>query len=139
LKLITKNTDYAVRALMYLSGRQGEIVAASKIASEEKIPEKFLKRILRELLKGGFLVSKEGKSGGVKLKVKPGEIKVLDVMKVFQGDFQITECMFKKNACPNRKTCVLRSKVKLIEKDLESKFGKLTIKSLIKDKERMTC
>ena len=134
MKLITKKTDYAVRALMCLALEKERFVPASEISRKENIPDKFLKRLLQVLLKKGYLLSKEGKGGGVKLKKKPGEIKMLDLMRAFHGDFQISQCMFRKDICPNRKACVLRVKVKAIEKDLEKKFGKISILSLIKAK-----
>ncbi len=60
---------------------------------------------------------------------------MLDIMRTFHGDFQISQCMFRKDICPNRKSCVLRAKVKVIEKDLENKFGEISILSLIAGKE----
>lgn len=130
MKLVTKNTDYAVRALAHLARHPAEVIPASRIAAEENIPEKFLRRLLRELIKNGYLVAKEGKGGGVRLGKKPETIRVLDLMSVFQGDFQISECMFKKHICPNRRSCVLRAKVKVIEKNMEAQFAKITIASL---------
>ena len=38
MKLITKNTDYAIRALMVLAKHKGEYVSAREIAGEEKLP-----------------------------------------------------------------------------------------------------
>lgn len=134
MKLITKHTDYAVRALMHLAKRPGRVIPASAIAAGERIPEKFLRRLLRELIKKGFLASKEGKGGGVTLEKNPKEIRLIDVMRVFQGGFELSGCMFRKELCPNRKTCVLRSKVKAIEKELAGRFGKITISSLINEK-----
>jgi Rrf2 family transcriptional regulator, cysteine metabolism repressor len=135
MKLITKNTDYAVRALVHLANHPGGVIPASRIALEENIPEKFLRRLLRELIKKGYLVSKEGKGGGVALNKNPKDIRVIELMKIFQGDFQISQCMFRKDICPNRKSCVLRSKVREIEKGLEKKFGEISISSLFNAKE----
>lgn len=135
MNLISKKTDYAVRALMYLAREKDRVVPASEISKKENIPDKFLKRLLQVLLKKGYLTSKEGKGGGVILRKKPGEIKMLDIMRTFHGDFQISQCMFRKDICPNRKSCVLRAKVKVIEKDLENKFGEISILSLIAGKE----
>jgi len=132
MKLITKHTDYAVRALVYLAKYPGEIIPASKIAIEEKIPDKFLKRLLQALIKKGYLTAKEGKGGGVALNKNPKDIRVTEIMNIFQGGFEISQCMFRNDMCPNRKTCVLRSKVKEIEANLERQFSKITISGLLK-------
>ncbi len=64
MNLISKKTDYAVRALMYLAREKDRVVPASEISKKENIPDKFLKRLLQVLLKKGYLTSKEGKGGG---------------------------------------------------------------------------
>ena len=136
MKLITKHTDYAIRALMHLAGREGAIVPASEISKSDNIPEKFLKRLLSTLKKNKYIITKEGKGGGVTLAKEPESILVSDIMRTFQGEFQISDCMFKKAMCPNRKTCVLRVNVRAIEKNLEKQFGKISIGSLLRQNKR---
>ena len=132
MKLITKHTDYAIRALMHLAGRKGEIVPVSEISKSDNIPEKFLKRLMSTLKINKYIHTKEGKGGGVTLAKEPERILVSDIMRIFQGEFQISDCMFKKDMCPNRKTCVLRVNVGLIEKNLEKQFRAITIGSLLR-------
>lgn len=134
MKLITKHTDYAIRALMHLAKRPQAVVSASEISGAENIPDKFLKRLLSVLKKEKYVLSKEGKGGGVMLARDPKKILVSGVMKLFQGEFQVSACMFRKDICPNRGACVLRKKVKAIEGELEARFAKISVHSLINDK-----
>jgi len=131
MKLITKNTDYAVRALCYVAG-VSNYVATKKIGQETKIPLSYLRRILDQLIKNGIIESKEGISGGVKLIKKPSSIRLSDIVKIFQGNIQLTECLFRKKICPNKKFCPLRKKLRRIEKSIEKEFQKITILSLSK-------
>ncbi|MCK4914394.1 MAG: Rrf2 family transcriptional regulator [Planctomycetes bacterium] len=134
MKLLTKNTDYAVRALVTLAGEEGgksEFVSIRKIAEKQKIPYQYLRNIVQILIKNKLVKSKEGATGGVKLNKRPDKIKMTDLINIFQGDIQLSECMFRKKICHNRKTCPLRKEIKGIEKIVKNEFAKLTIQKLI--------
>lgn len=134
MKIITKNTDYAVRALCRLS-KEKKFISTTTISKEEKIPVFFLRKILNILIKSKIVESKEGKNGGVRLIKKPDSIKLIDIIKLFQGEISISQCILRKNLCPFRERCPLRKKLEEIEKTLKKEFEVLTIKSLIEKKE----
>ena len=115
---------------MYLSKEKNRFVSSTEIADAVRIPLFYVRRILPELTKNGILISREGIGGGVKLKKKPGVIRILDLIKIFQGDIKISECMFRKKICANRSKCVLRAEIKKIENLVEQKFRNITIKKL---------
>ncbi|MBU2063861.1 MAG: Rrf2 family transcriptional regulator [Candidatus Omnitrophica bacterium] len=130
MKLITKNSDYAIRALVYLAKKKNEFVSSAEIAKKEGIPLMFLRRVLPELLKRKIIISKEGVKGGVFLRRPSQTITAAEVIKIFQGDIQLSQCMFRNAFCINRKTCVLRKKIISIGKMVERKFDKITIRDL---------
>ena len=63
--MLSKKTQYAFKALIYLSDnyKRGPVLI-SEISLQKKIPLKFLENILLELRKAGVLESKKGKGGG---------------------------------------------------------------------------
>ncbi len=65
MKVLTKNTDYAIRALLALSAKKGSYLSAKSIATEHDIPYQFLRRLLQEMIRHNLIVSKEGCSGRV--------------------------------------------------------------------------
>jgi Rrf2 family protein len=132
MKLINKNTDYAVRAIMELAGSGESFMSAKEISEKQKIPYQFLRRVLAPLIKNGIIKSKEGAGGGVKLAIGPDKIRIIDLIKTYHGNFQISECMFRGSPCLNRDNCVLREEITGIEKELISKFEQLTIRKLLK-------
>lgn len=135
MKLLTKRTDYAVRALLVLAGEKEGFVSVKEISEREKIPYSFMRQILLHLQRVGYVESKEGGKGGFRLKVPPREISVHDLIRTFQGKVSISECMFRKKICQNRQSCVLRKNILRIEELLVSEFHGITIESLIKDLE----
>ena len=135
MKLLTKETDYAIRAIMSLAGRGDGFVPSRDVSRQEGIPLQFLRRILQTLIKAGFVESREGANGGVKLKTAPGSIKIADIIRLCQGNIQLTECMFRRKICSNRKTCVLRKRIKKIENMVTREFEAMTLEDLLRDLE----
>ena len=133
MKLLTKDTDYAVRAIVHIARNSDVYTSSRRIAEAEGIPLQFLRAILRTLTREGIIVAREGARGGVKLKARPRDVRVSDIIKIFQGDIELSECMFRKRLCSKRSTCVLRARIKAIEKMVSREFEKVTIATLIND------
>jgi Rrf2 family protein len=131
MKLFTKNTDYAIRALIELGLNKENFISARSISKNQKIPYSFLRQILQTLIKNKIIESKEGIHGGVKLTTNPKDIKITDIIKIFQGNIELSECMFRKKICSNRPTCVLRQEIKRIENIVSNEFSKITIQTLL--------
>ena len=130
MKFMTRNTDYALRALIYMAKLKSGIATVDEIAAKEKLPKVFLRRILQKLAKKKILSSYKGKAGGFVFLSKSRELSVTDVMKVFQGDIDLTNCLLKGKACPNEVMCSLRKKIKAISSAVVKELNKITIKSL---------
>jgi Rrf2 family protein len=131
VKVLTKNTDYAIRALMAMGGNRGTFVSTRVISNEHDIPYPYLRRIVRDLIENGLVKSREGAGGGVMLNANPSKIRVIDIINIFQGNIEISDCMFRQRMCANRDTCVLRHEIKRIENILVDEFKKITIQRLI--------
>jgi len=46
---ITRQTDYAIRCILYLSGKQDQPTVVDEIAQEMSIPKSFLSKIVQKL------------------------------------------------------------------------------------------
>lgn len=133
MQLINKKTDYAIRAMIYLELNKGRFISANEISKNDKIPYQFLRRILQELTGKGFIVSREGISGGVMINKKPGDIYLTDLIGLFQGDIELANCMFRSSLCEKRSECVLRERIKKVERKVINEFENITIEDLVKD------
>jgi len=94
-KLISKKCKYAIKALLYLADNQSEerSIFSTEIAEKEKIPQKFLETILRELRNFQLLQSRRGKTGGYRLIKQPSEIKLADLMRMMDGPIALLPCV----------------------------------------------
>lgn len=132
MKLMTRDTDYAVRALLAIAGGGREVVSVAELTRSLKTPYPFLRKILQALRRRNVLRAYKGKGGGFQLVLPPEKIFLLDLMKIFQGPLKLNECMFKKKVCPERKTCFLNKRISMIEKNVIAQLEGITISFLLK-------
>ena len=137
MKVLNKHTDYAVRALIALGMNPGTRMSARALSEAQGIPYQFLRRLLQELIRSGLVNSKEGAGGGVALARDPDAIMVRDVIEIFQGPVQVSECMFRRQLCSNRANCVLRHEIVRIEQMVNDEFSKVSIGKLVADLRRV--
>ncbi|PIV27951.1 MAG: Rrf2 family transcriptional regulator, partial [Anaerolineae bacterium CG03_land_8_20_14_0_80_58_20] len=91
---ITRQADYAVRAVLYLS-RMGDDqrAATSKVAQAQRIPPSFLAKIISQLSIAGLLRTSRGPRGGVTLAREPKDITLLEVVEAIDGPIMLNECV----------------------------------------------
>jgi Rrf2 family protein len=83
---LSRTVAYAVRATIQLAQHPSDTpVPCSKLASEGKMPERFLLQILRNLVTHGILRSTRGVDGGYTLTRLPEDISLLDVIEAIEG------------------------------------------------------
>lgn len=132
MKLITRDIDYAVRALCLMSGKKdGRIFSVAELVEELKTPQPFLRKILQQLNKKGLLKSYKGNGGGFKLALAPDKIYLSDLVQAFQGPVQLNQCIFKKKICPGINSCTFRKKIGKIEQHVVSQLKAINIASLL--------
>ncbi len=107
---ITRQADYAVRAVLYLA-RLGntERAATSTVAEEQRIPPSFLAKIISQLSIAGLLHTSRGARGGVTLARDPKDITLLEVIEAIDGPIQLNECVGEDAECTFDGECPLRS------------------------------
>jgi len=132
VKLITRDTDYALRALSFIAEQDEKVVTVSELVKELKIPRPFLRKILQLLNKKGVLKSHRGIGGGFLLTKPADKIFLVDLMEIFQGPFSLNECLFKKIICPNMNKCALRKRIDKIEEQVALELETVSIASLMK-------
>ena len=92
--MLSRKAQYAFRALTLLVDRYEKgPVLISEIATEKRIPLKFLENILLELKKAGVLESKKGKGGGYYVKDHPSKTTVAKVIRVVDGPIAMLPCV----------------------------------------------
>lgn len=112
--MISKKTKYAIKALVALAKRDNnKAMTISEIASQEKIPKKFLETILLDMRRQGILKSKIGIGGGYYLLMKPKDIVLSRLLRNIDGPIAMLPCVSlnfyeRCEDCKDEVTCGIR-------------------------------
>ncbi len=107
---ITRQADYAVRAVLHLAQmKEGERAATSTVAKQQRIPPSFLAKIVSQLSIAGLLHTSRGARGGVTLARDPKDITLLEVVEAIDGPIQLNECVAQGGVCSFEDHCPIRS------------------------------
>ena len=134
MKLITRDTDYALRALCFIAKDKNRFNSTMRLARSLKIPRPFLRQILQVLSRSNILKSYKGNMGGFLLNKDPKKVFLSEIINIFQGPFILNECSLNKHPCPNIKSCVLRKKISKIEEYVLKEIKSITLDSLMRGK-----
>jgi Rrf2 family protein len=129
--LVTRETDYAVRTVLYLAKERNRRASVTEVAHAMHIPKSFLAKILQRLVKSNILISTRGVKGGFELAQKASEISLLSIMEAIQGPAGINLCAVDSKKCKLSATCSVHPVWVAIRKEVERRLKKQTIKELL--------
>jgi Rrf2 family protein len=134
LMQITRQADYALRAMLYLARNytddKDERSATREIAEDQEIPASFLAKIISQLSIAGLIQTSRGATGGVRLSRKPEEISLLEVVEAIDGPITLNECVNDPSVCSFGDNCPIHdvwceAKGELVRKLRAATFDKL--------------
>lgn len=107
---LTRYTDYSIRVLMYVSQHPGHLVTITEIADFYAISRNHLVKVVHNLAKLGYLRTVQGKNGGMRLARPAGEIRIGDVVRRTEPNFDLVECFDRAaNLCVVTPVCAAKS------------------------------
>ena len=107
---VTKQTNYAIRMLMYCAADPNDLSRVPDVAKAYRVSELFLFKILKPLVKAGLIETVRGRNGGIRLGRPAEDITLFDIIRVTEDSFAMAEC-FENDAadCPLVDSCALNS------------------------------
>jgi Rrf2 family iron-responsive transcriptional regulator len=135
---LTRQTNYAMRILMYCAANDGRLSRIPEIAAAYTVSELFLFKILQPLVEHGLVETVRGRNGGVRLG-KPAEaITLFDVVRVTEENFAMAEC-FENDAteCPLIDSCALNSALREALNAFFTVLARYSIADLVKERSDM--
>ncbi len=107
---LTRFTDNALRALVFLALDPGTPTTAREIAARMRLSEDHLAKIIQRLAALGYVETTRGRSGGVRLARPAQEIVVGRVVRECEDNLNLVECFDPvTNKCPIAPACGLAS------------------------------
>lgn len=128
---ITRQADYAVRALLYLAQqRPDQRISTAQVGREQKIPISFLAKIVSQLATAGVVGTTRGAHGGVRLAQPAETLSLLEVVKAIDGSSALNACVLDPAACQIAGNCPVRAVwceayADLVRRLAQTTFGQL--------------
>ncbi len=129
---LTRQADYAIRAILHLSAQdEGIVVQTKEVASQQEIPEKYLPTIMRTLARAGIVRTLRGNQGGVMLARRPDNINLREVIEAIEEPIMISRCLREQGECNRDGICPAYPFLNRIQESLIEHLEETTFADLI--------
>jgi Rrf2 family protein len=104
--MLSTTSQYALRALTKLAGQPpSHPMLGRDLAAQADIPANYLSKILLSLRNAGILATTRGSGGGYRLERKPSEIRLIEVVEVFDAPKAKPDCLLGEGECSDDQAC----------------------------------
>jgi Rrf2 family iron-sulfur cluster assembly transcriptional regulator len=135
MDLVRRNTDYALRAMVYLARHHNDgLVSAREISEKGDVPYQLACKLLQKLHSAKLVESCMGPKGGFRLSRTLSKIHLLEIIEAIQGKIQLSRCLLGENICPHQKSCKIRMKLAELEKTINKYLGSITLEKIVRQK-----
>lgn len=135
---LTKDGEYAIRALLYLASQpEGKSILVNEISEAQDVPKSYLSKIMQQLTKSGIVRSRRGAKGGFRLSRPAGLITLREAIEAIEGPIYLNICLVKRGECPRDHECAVHGIWKEAQKKLIEVLDSRTLKELIDGRQHL--
>jgi len=116
---ISEAATLALHSMALLAARPGGLLATHEMATELRVSEAHLSKVLQRLSKAGLVAATRGPGGGFELAKEPGEISLLDVYETIDGPLGCDECLLGTPTCRGE-ACMLGDLIKSVNEQMRT-------------------
>ena len=132
--LISTRGRYAIRVIIDLAqNSNGNFIPMKAVAKRQEISLKYLEKILPILTKHKIVEGVHGKGGGYKLGKNIKKYKVIDILKLTEGELAPVTCLKKGEHCKRKSHCKTVFMWNKFYDIINKFFGSITIDDLLND------
>ncbi len=136
MKLSAKGR-YGTRALLDIALHDEEgPVPLKDIAQRQQIPLSYLEHLITPLREGSIIRSTRGPKGGVSLAKHPEEIRLDEVIQLFEGSTAPVECVNNPRICARSELCATRDIWGEVKKAMNGVLESTTLQDLVERQKR---
>jgi len=110
--MLSTTSQYALRALCHLARQSGEPVLGRDLADSAEVPANYLSKVLLTLRNAGLVETSRGSGGGYRLRKAASEIRLIEVVELFDEISATTSSCFlgRTRACSETAPCTAHSR-----------------------------
>ena len=129
----TKSFGYALRGVLCIAinSHDKPKLRVGEIASQLIVPQYFLAKIMKKLVKTGILNSTKGRYGGFSLNGHTLSTSLLELATLTNSIRSVDSCVLHLDKCDGNRPCPLHNKMICYRHDLQNLFASTTIGELL--------
>jgi Rrf2 family transcriptional regulator, iron-sulfur cluster assembly transcription factor len=105
----SKTASYSLNILSYMATHDDNQFSAAFLHEKLNIPYPYLRQILSDLSKSGFIHSVRGRSGGFAFSTPKENISLADIIEATDGLESLNRCILGFRECPFNNVCSMHS------------------------------
>jgi len=110
------------------------LYSAKKLIEELKISDKYLRRLMTDLSKAGFIESTQGRDGGYKFAKSIVDIYLFDIVDAIDGMDELNDCVLGFETCSCENPCAMHDSWLNVRNELSNMFHTTKLSNLDFDK-----
>ena len=133
--MLSTSCKYALRAVVYLMFRSKENIrlGIKAVAEEIEANEHTTAKILQLLVREGIIQSAKGPAGGFYMVPQEKAVRLIDIVRVIDGDHFFFDCGLGLKKCSEAKPCPIHHQYKAAREELFHQFSTITVQQLSED------
>jgi Rrf2 family iron-sulfur cluster assembly transcriptional regulator len=137
--ILNKTTEYSLTILSYMAISEDITFSAEFLHEELDIPRLYLRKLLTQLSRLGFIKSSKGRKGGFVFAMPMDEISLAYIIRTVEGSEVMESCILGHLKCKEERPCVmhetwLEAKSKMMDTLANTTLHDLKIKKQIHNK-----
>ncbi len=106
---LSHTSEYALRILSFMAKEPELKYSAKYLVDSLKISDKYLRRLMTDLSKAGFIRSTQGRDGGYFFAKKINEIVLADIIDSVEGMEKYMGCVLGFPQCSDENPCIMHA------------------------------
>ena len=128
---LSKMCDHALVLCSHLAKNQNEEKSSGDWALLSGVPIATTAKLLKMMVKKGYILSSRGSQGGYKLAKSAKEISVLNIVEAIDGSIAILDCCSHGSGCDLSKKCSVSNPLNKIETEIVKAFAEMKLSDLV--------
>ncbi len=127
---LSKTSEYALRILGFMINSEKQVFTARYLVTYLHIPDKYLRRLMTDLARNGFIKSIQGREGGYVFAKNATTIHLSEIIDAVEGMDKYTGCLLGLNNCSDDSPCSLHYAYAPIRNQVLNLLDTLTLADL---------
>lgn len=106
---LSKTSEYALRILSFMAKEPELLYSAKYLVESLKISDKYLRRLMTDLSKAGFIRSTQGREGGYSFAKNINQIYLSEIIDSVEGMEKYMDCVLGFEKCSDENPCVMHA------------------------------